>query len=329
MGWEGASGGWSSRGSGVFTPAALPGLALWLRADQGIAFGGMVAPVATGTTPPAVTFTGVPTADTQSFEVDCTTGGTIGTAQATIKRNGVVVFGPAVFAATEGQFSGVTVSFPGGANAYTNHNVWTTVPSVASWTSIDGSATVFAQATQANQPAWIAPGLVLAGFAAGIGGQPTVRVVGTASQSLTTGAFARALPHTFSLVCVLNAWAASAGWFYSAAGIIGYAGPVTAYSLNEGGTVVSNYCGSTYVGISAAIGFEVTAAGGRILGSKAPIGAGPAPTVAFAGALSLGEYSGAHYLSGDISEVVATGALSVAQVASLQEYRGSYYGLAP
>lgn len=319
-------------GSGLpLTPGNVPNLALWSSANQGIVFGGMEAAIATGTTPPAVTFTGTPSATVQSFDMTCTVIGILGTSHVNININGASVYA-GVSAASLGPFSGITVHIAAGAMALNDE--WTSVPSVASWTSIDASATVFAQATQAAQPAWIAPGLVLSGWPAGANGLATVRFNPAGSQFLSNSTFAVAQPFTFYCLDQSSASQTGNGGILDDAGgsfiLIVQAGSVDRLVTANG---VANYV--QVIGGGGATAFTTAQLDSGILNggaSQCPIahafytdlGAG-----GIVGGLNLGTYSAANFYFGDISElVIYSAAVTVAQDNSVKAYFCSRYALA-
>lgn len=166
------------QGPQAASPNLIGQLALWLDASKNVVFGGMATPIALGSAPPAVTFTGVPTFGvTQSFEIDIQSATTF-----SWKHNGVTGGTGITIASTVLLTDGVTANFPAGT--YVLGQGWTSVPVVSSWTSVVGSA-FFSQATLAKMPYWIAPGLSLTGWAAGANSLATVRGDG-ASHSLTS-----------------------------------------------------------------------------------------------------------------------------------------------
>lgn len=172
-----------------------------LDAGLGIVFGGMYnPPYQQGTSPPLVTFTGVPASLVKSIRVNCDGAGNLGVATFKWYVNEVLqASGVLTAAAVALGTTGVTANFPVGA--YSADNLWTSVPSVASWTSIDGSARVFSQATQAKQPQWIAAGGSPAtGWQAGPNNQASVRGDGIASDLVS--AFAPAQPVSLFSVLV-------------------------------------------------------------------------------------------------------------------------------
>lgn len=196
-------------GGAYASPAQAAGLALWLRADQGIAFGGMAAVVAAGSTPPTVTLSGTPSASVQSFDMTCTTIGTLTNSHVNININGASVYA-GVSAASLGPFSGITVAIAAGTMALNNE--WTSVPSVLNWTSIEGNSYVFTQATQAYQPSWIAAGLTLNGWVAGPGSQASLLFNGT--NMVLTDATLPGVAQPYSMAVVMQMPIAASGPTY-------------------------------------------------------------------------------------------------------------------
>jgi hypothetical protein len=131
--------------------AAQYGLLLWLRADMGIQYGNTLR--ASGTSPPAVTITGTPTALIGlHVEIDSVAGGT-GLGQATFKwsiDNGAtyVATGVATAASVVLGSTGITAAFAAGPyNVDNKYDV-----TVAQWNDQSGNGNHAAQATAANQP---------------------------------------------------------------------------------------------------------------------------------------------------------------------------------
>lgn len=321
----GSAGGGPGIPPGGTSPIDVPNLALWLRADQGIVFGGMFAPVATGTTPPTVTFSGTPSATVQSFDMTCTILGILGTSHVNININGVSVYA-GISAASLGPFSGITVHIAAGAMAINDE--WTSVPSVASWTSIGGTATVFTQATTADMPAWIAPGLVLNGWHAGLNGQAAVRFDGAASL-LTNSAFV--LAQAFSFYCAISTISVSgnATIFADTTNVLQLIAQTTPrYLLSANGF-------STF-GVLGVVGFP---AAGLLSGIASGVSAqfpishqtmgGTIGNVGFTAGLSLGAAAGPiQYWNGDLQELAFYGgAVSALQDNSLRGYFCNRYAL--
>lgn len=135
-----------------FTPAQLPGLVLWLRADLGITY--VQGPVvATGTTPPTVTLSGTPTSATNTIEIDITGIGILGVALFSWKWNGVVQQTAQVTAASFPLAgTGITASF--GAGTYAANDVYTSVVTVSAWADQSGNGNNASQAALISQPAY-------------------------------------------------------------------------------------------------------------------------------------------------------------------------------
>jgi hypothetical protein len=127
------------------------GLLLWLRADVGVQYGATLR--ATGTSPPAVTISGTPTAQAGlHIEIDSVAGGT-GLGQATFKwstNNGTsyVATGVTTSASVALGTTGITASFAAGP--YNVDNKWDIT--VAQWSDQSGNANHATQTTTANQP---------------------------------------------------------------------------------------------------------------------------------------------------------------------------------
>lgn len=124
---------------------------LWLQSNRGITFvQGSV--VATGTTPPAVTFTGAPSTTTNTIVLTGTSTGALGTAAFSWALNGVAQtpFTSAASVVLTG--TGITATFPTGT--YTSGNTYTSVVSVSRWADQSGGGNDVTQATATNQPAF-------------------------------------------------------------------------------------------------------------------------------------------------------------------------------
>ena len=311
------------------TPPDLPALALWLIATMGIVFGGMSAVVASGTLPPAVTFTGVPSFGvTKSFEVTITTTGIVGTAKFSWFHNGALVASGVTVAATVLLTDGITANFPPGT--YTAGDDWQAVPVVASWTSQDASATVFAQATLADMPQWIAPGpTTVSGFAAGPNNQATVRGDGSASDLASS--FAQAQPCSIYAALVPRGGSAAAMWLGdSAGGNYSYFSPAppaaTALTIVIGGATVGSSSSTINFPVAAML-FSAIVDGASsqfpISHSLSPQGAGDWT------AMHLFSINGAaDYYGGDIAELLITGnSISPANDSGIRLYFCNRYAL--
>lgn len=150
-------------------------LKAWFRGDLGITLGGTL--LASGTTPPAVTITGTPTAQIGlHIEIDSVAGGTA-RGQATYKwstDNGstyvatgvLTAAGPTALGAT-----GVSVAFAVGP--YNADNKWDCT--VSAWADQSGNGVHVTNATAANQPYF---------YTAAANGKPGIRTVAANSQGL-------------------------------------------------------------------------------------------------------------------------------------------------
>lgn len=277
------------------TPGNVATTALWLRADQGITFGAMAAPVQNAGVAAAVAFTGVPAFGvTQSFEILIDGLGARGTATFTWSHNGVVQATGVLTAASVLLTDGVSVTFP--VHVYAINDDWTSVPAVGTWTSIDASATAFSQATAADMPAWIAPGLVLTGWPASINGRAGLRFAG--AQTLATAAFALAQPYMISFV-VSSLLVGDQGYFESSGGPYAFTNSTSSLVWSEGASGYELYSEGT---------IESPFVGGFIYSGNASSfvgGIGPANTFAtnaLSGGLYLGSLSGGDFQTGDICE---------------------------
>lgn len=274
------------------TPQGVATTALALRADQGIAFGGMATPYSAGTTPPTVTLTGTPSSTVQSFQMTCTLLGILGTSHVAISINGSSVYA-GVSAASLGPYSGITVGIAAGAMAV--DDVWTSVPVATSWTSTDASHTVFSQVTLANMPAWIAPGLVLTGWPASINGQTGLRFAGGQEMS---SAFALAQPYTMAFVAS-SSLATVQGFAASGGGPYAFVNAASALEFSEGTSVFEQYAAANIKSPFVA-GFIYAGAGSQFAGAAGPTT--PFVSPALAGNLYLGSLGGVDFLIGDICE---------------------------
>ena len=309
-------------GSGLpINPGQIPSVALWLRADQGIVFGAMVKPAhPAGGGPASVQPTGTPVVSVQSIEVDIDGLGIVGVATFTWKLNGVIqATGVLTAASVVLGATGVTWNF--GAGAYGVTDVYTSVPAVSSWTSIDASATAFVQATAANMPAWIAPGLVLSGWTAGPNNQASVYFMGTPQILASAAAPGFTQPFTAFVVGQCPSNPAGQELMLCNTGISAYCAVTTsAYQVSAGAgiTIVATttkpfVVGAVFNGAS----------------SRCPA-AGPGNVSAGAGnmntGLQLGTGAGEFYI-GHMPEVAAySSALTEAQAFAVQASFSARYG---
>ena len=319
--WSPGPGGGSG---GALPPNAVSGLALWLRADQGIAFGGMAPFVHNTGTGPLITSTGTPVATVKSIEVSILAGGAVGTATFLWSLNGVSQGSLTTAASVALGSTGVTLQFPAGT--YTGSDDYTSVPCVSSWTSIDGSATVFSQVTRANMPAYIAAGLSLTGWASGPNGQAALFFTLASSQAMTaTLAATVPQPYSMGIVCKMPVAASALEYvFSSASGLLVY---VTAPGIIEGSSD-----GVTVLGIGGfdqtkTFFFSITCNGAS---SRLPMGGGVMGNTgvnASGTALTLGGVATAYY-GGFISEVMLWGAnLTASQAGGIEQYAAARYAL--
>ena len=309
-------------GAAYASPTQAGTLGLWLRADQGITYGGMAVPVHyAGTGPELLQPTGTPGATVQGIEVDITLLGGVGAAQFQWLLNGVVQQTAQTTAATFAMGStGVTWKFAAGS--YVATDVYTSVPVVGTWTSIDAGASAFTQATAANMPAWVAPGLSLHGWAAGANGQAAVRFNGT-SAYLKDATFAMSAPYTFFLVCNPTSGSAVAMvWSDQSANYEYFSSPPSG-----GVTYLNNVL---YKGPVVGPGLETGIVNGS--SSQFPIGHmvgfGNAGTTAFV-RLLLGSFDGASdYFGGDVEELLLyPSILGAQQVGGTEGYAVARYAL--
>ena len=137
-----------------FVPTDLPGCVLWLRADLGVTI--VQGPVvATGTSPPAVTFAGVPASSTNTIVLTCTGAGTNTTATFSWTLNGIAQTPFTAAATVVLPGTGITATFPVGA--YTNTpsaDTYNSVVTVSAWADESGAGNNVTQATAALQPAY-------------------------------------------------------------------------------------------------------------------------------------------------------------------------------
>lgn len=135
-----------------FTPKSIPGLVLWLRSDLGVTI--VQGPVlATGTTPPAVTFAGTPASPSNSIVLTCTGAGTNTTATFSWTLNGVAQTPFTAAATVLLPGTGITATFPTGS--YTNTpsaDTYTSVVTSSAWADQSGGGNNFTQATASLRP---------------------------------------------------------------------------------------------------------------------------------------------------------------------------------
>lgn len=166
-------------GNGLsFAIGNLRNLAAWYRADQGITIGGT--PLASGTTPPAVTYTGTLTG-VSGLYVQIDGAGARGVATFKWSLDGGSTFQAtavltAATVALSGAASAVTVNFPVGT--YATNNIYRAT--TAQWSDLSGNVRHLLQATPAKQPAPII---------SAVNGQPALRFDTSAGMFLDTGAF--------------------------------------------------------------------------------------------------------------------------------------------
>jgi hypothetical protein len=148
----------SGAGAFVNTPASLPGLAFWVRSDLGVTL--VQGPVvATGTSPPAVTFSGTPSSTSNSIVLTCTAAGTNTTATFSWTLNGVAQTPFTAAATVVLTGTGITATFPVGA--YTNTpsaDTYTSVVTVSAWADQSGNGHTASQATALQQFAYLPTG---------------------------------------------------------------------------------------------------------------------------------------------------------------------------
>ena len=148
----------SGAGAFVNTPASLPGLAFWVRSDLGVTL--VQGPVvATGTSPPAVTFSGTPSSSSNSIVLTCTGAGTNTTATFSWTLNGVAQTPFTAAATVVLTGTGITATFPVGA--YTNTpsaDTYTSVVTVSAWADQSGGGHNATQATPIQQFAYLPTG---------------------------------------------------------------------------------------------------------------------------------------------------------------------------
>lgn len=148
----------SATGNILTTPATLTGLVAWFRSDLGITLAqGPV--VATGTTPPAVTFSGTPSSSSNTIVLTCTGAGTNTTATFAFTLNGVAQapFTAAPTVVLPG--TGITATLSVGP--YTNTpsaDTYTSVVVVSAWGDQSGNGHNAAQATALQQFAYLPTG---------------------------------------------------------------------------------------------------------------------------------------------------------------------------
>ena len=135
----------------VWTPASIPNLYAWYRANTGVTLGGT--PLATGTTPPVVTIAATdgaqPTAS--ALRIEITTGGARGTALFKWSVNDGTTFeatGVATAATVVLTTANITVSFPVGT--YATDNVYRST--VSQWNDRTPNGWNLVQAAAGNQP---------------------------------------------------------------------------------------------------------------------------------------------------------------------------------
>jgi hypothetical protein len=147
---SGAVGGWQG-----FNPTWIPSVVLWMRSDLGVT-AGINAVSATGTSPPTVTLSGTPStrqssAATPYVELDCTTGGALGTWAFTVKLNGSTV-STNVLSAASVTLTGTGLTATIATGTASTNDVWRSNITVSSWGDQSGYNRPFSQATASAQP---------------------------------------------------------------------------------------------------------------------------------------------------------------------------------
>lgn len=314
-----------------FDPTQLAGLALWLRADLGVTI--VQGPVvATGTTPPAVTFTGTPSSSSNTIVLTCTAAGTQTTATFSWTLNGVAQTPFTAAATVVLPGTGITANFPVGA--YTNTpsaDTYTSVVTVSAWADQSGTGDAnknVVQATATKQPAFTVADSTLNNL-------PSLTFNRANQTILASGVWASPPSQTIEFAVAGQApydGANNLTWLDGdASNKLSMSTSSANYRLyiDAGSQLFSP--NNSYS--SGAIVFGAVFAGGSsaiyINNSQTPVASGAAGTASATKVCVGNSGTGSVAINGSIGEVVGiSGGLTAAQRKQLYAYLGARYGLA-
>lgn len=319
------SGFWAKDYSGSFlgsnhsvpwTPLTLGSCLLWVSAKKGITLG--TTPLATGTSPPAITISGNLT-QVVGLRIEITTSGVRGTAIFRWSIDGGNTYTSNVLTAATVLLgvTGITVTFPN--STYTNDNVY--VGRIAAWSDRAKVATDQTQTTVSNQPTltW-----------SDLNSQPAVSF--TNPRFLNSSVFS---PAPCTIIAIAKCTVSGAGGYSAIAAlgnsvggafIFGVANGVTQWGEYSNANVLSGQNISTYKKITAVIR-NYNDIDLRTNGNSVTVSTGVSAYVSpsFIGA---GVANGTQNLEGGICELlVFSRVLNTTECIIVENYLGNQYGI--
>ena len=316
----------AGRGSGWhgFSPTWIPGLALWLRADLGVT--AVAGPVtATGTTPPTVTLSGTPGAQTAAatpyVELDCTTLGALGTSKYTVKVNGSVTATNVASASSGVALAGTNLTAGWAVGASATNDVYTANVVASAWVDQSGSGHSVTQATAAKQPTYLASDSTYAGKSA-------LSFASAASQVMQSASWSLAQPSTVVVVANTDGAATQEVFtdFASTEMLLYQTGTHTTNIY--AGTILGNGNNPASPGVVAGVYSGAASAVYRNF-TNFPANGNAGTNTGAGGTLVGAELGPATFLNGKIVEVVmAATSISQSTLFQLFVYESNRYGFA-
>ncbi|HVI42663.1 MAG TPA: hypothetical protein VM577_18585 [Anaerovoracaceae bacterium] len=308
----------SGRSIAVTTPITLGSCVFWVSATRGLTLG--TTPLASGTTPPAVTISGN-LAQVVGLRIEITTGGGRGTAIFRWSVDGGTTYTSNVLTAATVTLgtTGIVVAFPN--STYTNNNVY--LGKLAAWNNRANSSTSPTQAVAANQPTltW-----------SDINGQHAMTFTSPqfmafpllVAKPCTIFAIAKTTSNGSGGYATIAAFGNAIGgaFMYAASG----AGPTNNWGLYQNGDAFSGQNINTYKKITAIIrnynDVDLRTNGSSITRTTG-VSAYAVPSV-----IAAGNADGSQNLEGGICELVAySRVLTTAECQIVETYLGNLYGL--